>query len=309
MHHDVIGDGAAVDPQGLEGDPRVLLHGVDDVSRLVGQGVQGGAGDMLLAGASGQAEDRSTGVHVPVRSAETGEGGDHVDTTGILDLAGVVFGVFRRVDHLEFVAQPLHRRAGDEDRSFQRIGDLAVEPPGDGGQQARGRRHRGLAGIHQQKTAGTVGVLDHALVEAGLAEQGGLLVTGDTGNGDLGATEHFLGGGTVDLAGWPDLGQHRPGNIEGLEQSVVPVEPFDVEQHGARGVGDIGQVAFAAGQVPHQPAVHGAKQQIAGLGALLSTVHLVEDPANLGGGEVGVDHQTGGVADMGFQPLGLELVA
>ena len=45
---------------------------------------------------------------------------------------------------LQAVAQPLHGRAGDEDRALERVGALAAELIGDGGQQpvARARPAR-----------------------------------------------------------------------------------------------------------------------------------------------------------------------
>ena len=49
------------------------------------------------------------------------------------------------------------------------------------------------------------------------------------------------------------------------QQLVVPVEGRQVHQHGAAGVGDVGDVP--AGQVPDQPGVDGAEQQLAALGA------------------------------------------
>ena len=53
---------------------------------------------------------------------------------------GEGLGLLRLADDLEPVAQPLDHRARDEDRAFERIGGLAVELVGDGGEQAVLRR-------------------------------------------------------------------------------------------------------------------------------------------------------------------------
>ena len=45
---------------------------------------------------------------------------------------------------------------------------------------------RFFAGIHQHKAAGAVGVFRHPFLDAQLAEQGRLLVTGDPGDRDTG---------------------------------------------------------------------------------------------------------------------------
>ena len=59
------------------------------------------------------------------------------------------------------------------------------------------------------------------------------------------------------VGGRPDLRQHPARDAEDLQQLVVPVEGLQVHQHGAAGVGHVGDVhapVDAAGQVPDQPA-------------------------------------------------------
>ena len=62
-------------------------------------------------------------------------------------------------------------------------------------------------------------------------------------------------------------------------------------------------MALATGQLPDQPTVDGAKRQLAALGAHACTRHVVEQPLQLGGGEVGVQHQPGLLLDHGRAPL------
>ena len=62
----------------------------------------------------------------------------------------------------------------------------------------------------------------------------------------------------------------------------------------------IGDVAFAAGQIPDQPAIDGAEGELAGFGAWPRTLHIVENPGDFGAGEVGVDQQPGLLADHVF---------
>ena len=61
--------------------------------------------------------------------------------------------------------------------------------------------------------------------------------------------------------------------------------------------------ARAAGQLPDQPGVDVAEQQFAGAGALARAGHVVENPADLAGGEVGVDDEPGLARD-GRRPRG-----
>ena len=67
----------------------------------------------------------------------------------------------------------------------------------------------------------------------------------------------------------------------------------DVEQQRARGVGGVGRVHLAAGQPPQQIAIDGAEHQLAALGAFARAGDVVEDPGDLGPGEIGIDDQAG----------------
>ncbi len=96
------------------------------------------------------------------------------------DLLHQPFDVRRCGDRLQPVAQPLHRRAGDEHRPFERIGHVwppicqptvVSRPLCDG--------HRRLARIEQHEAAGAVGVLRRARLEARLPEERRLLIAGN----------------------------------------------------------------------------------------------------------------------------------
>ena len=84
------------------------------------------------------------------------------------------------LDDAESVAQPLHRRAGDEDRGLERVRRLRRARRSAIVVSIPLRAGRSLAaGVQQQKRARSVGVLAGARVEAPLTEQRGLLVAGD----------------------------------------------------------------------------------------------------------------------------------
>ncbi len=137
--------------------------------------------------------------------------------------------------------------------------------------------------------------------EAALAEQGGLLVAGHAGDGDAHA---LYVGVAVNLAGGAHLGQHGPGNVQGGEEGVVPVQGMDVKEHGAGGVGDVGGVDGPASELPQQPGVHRAEQNLPPAGLFPGPLHMVEHPLDLGGGEVRVGNQASGGADMLLQAVG-----
>jgi hypothetical protein len=110
------------------------------------------------------------------------------------------------------------------------------------------------------------------------------------------AQQRGVGVGKVRARGL-HLRHQRGGNVQRLQQVRVPCVAVHVEQHGARGIAHVGGVHLAAGELPQQPAVDRAEGQLAALGLRARAGHVVEQPAQLGAGEVGVDHQAGLLAD------------
>jgi hypothetical protein len=141
-------------------------------------------GEFGGTGVAGQPEQCAAQARIPVGRAEADKGRHQIDFLRGIGLVGERAGFARLPDDAESVAQPLHRRAGDEDRALEGVGALAVELIGDGCEQLVVRSHRRGAGVEQGKAAGAVGRLDHARRKAGLADGGGLLVAGDAADCD-----------------------------------------------------------------------------------------------------------------------------
>src|SRR5690606_39118318 len=106
----------------------------------------------------------------------------------------------------------------------------------------------------QHEVARPVRVLRLARLEARLAEEGGLLIAEDGGQGDT--LERALAFGD-DTDRRDDLGQHVCGNPDLDGEVRIPCSGGKVHQQGSGGVGDVGHVT--TGQVPSQPAVDGAE--------------------------------------------------
>ena len=165
-----------------------------------------------------------------------------------------------------------------------------------------------VAGVHQREAAGAVGRFHHAGRKAGLPHGGGLLVARHAGDRQRLAEQ--VGGRAAELGiVVADLRQDRRRHVEEPQQLLVPALLVDVEQQGARGVGDIGGMHRAAGQAPEQETVDGAEGQFAALGAGAQAVHAVEQPGDLGGGEIGVEQQAGARPRVGLAALPAQAVA
>ena len=90
---------------------------------------------------------------------------------------------------------------------------------------------------------------------------------------------------------------------------VVPIQRVHVENQRPAGVAHVGHVPPAAGQPPDQERVHGAEQDFAAFGPRPQAVDLIQQVLDLGAGEIGVDHQSGLVAEHRFEAVGLQPLA
>ena len=246
-------------------------------------------------------------VGIPVRAAEPGEGRDQEHPAGRVALQGELLDLRGLLDDPEAVSEPLDGRPGGEDRSLQRVRRSralrGVQQPGDRREQAvRGRRYL-CPDVHQHERAGAVRVLGVAGREGGLAEESGVLVSGDPGDGHTGAARRVRAGDSEHAAGGQDLRQRLDGNAEQRAQVRMPPQGPDVEQHRAAGVGGVGGVHLAAGEVPHDPAVDRPQREVGAVGYPA----LGEHPLQLGSREVRVEHESGALAHHGQGTVAFEL--
>ena len=255
---------------------------------------------MLPPGAPGEAHQTTPGVHVPVGGTQTGEGGDQIDAPGVGDFLGIVLGIPALGEQAQLVPQPLDDGAAHKDRPLQGVLDRPVQANGDGGDEPVAALAGGLAGVHEEEAAGAVGVFRLARGEAALAEEGGLLIPGDPGDGHPHPLEVGI---AVDSAGVPHLRKDGAGDVQGLKEGLIPAQAADVIEHGAGGVGVVGDVDGAAGELPEQPGVHRAEEEAALVGQGPGPLHMVQEPLDLGGREVGVGDQSGGPPDVLPQAL------
>ena len=263
---------------------------------------------MADLGTAAEADNHTAGVGVPVGRAKAGEGRDEDDVAGVVDGGGKGFDVCGRGEEAHVVAEPLDHGSADEDAAFEGVLELALGAAGEGGDEALLREGEGVADVAQQEASGAVGVFGLAGRDAELAEERGLLVSGDAGDGDV--TEAERGGdGPDDFAGPADLRHHAGRDVEEAEEVFVPMVLDDVVEQGAAGVGAIGEVALAVGEIPEEPGVDGTEGELAVEGVGAGSWNVREDPGDLGGGEVGVEQETGLIANRFFGAVCGELLA
>ena len=105
------------------------------------------------------------------------------------------------------------------------------------------------------------------------------------------------------------FGQHLRWDVEQLQHARVPFTRADIVKQRARGIGGICRVNFAAGEPPNEEAVDGAEAQFALFSAGAGTFHIVQEPFDLGAGEIGIEPQSRAAIDLGFIALGAQICA
>ena len=145
----------------------------------------------------------------------------------------------------------MHNGTADKHSPLQAICHLPPQTPANRRQQATFRLNRFFPGIHQQKAPGAISVLGLTDRKAGLAERGRLLVSGHSGQGH-GRPKNLRLEITDHLGRLHHLRQHRPRDVENLQQFVIPFQRVNIQQQRSAGVADIGDMATAAGQSPRQ---------------------------------------------------------
>src|SRR5262249_8710234 len=142
-----------------------------------------------------------------MRCAQTDKCRNNVGSAGVGDGGGHSFRLRGAGDDLQLVAQPLDGSAGYKNTPFD--GKLWSDVGRGGASREQAMLRDGLAhaGMHQGETPRAVRVLRKTGTEARLAKERGLLVAGDSCDGNFSA-EMLAGSGRADAARRDDLRYH-----------------------------------------------------------------------------------------------------
>src|SRR5579872_3757029 len=105
------------------------------------------------------------------------------------------------------------------------------------------------------------------------------------------------------------LRQHGTWDAEFAQQVVVPLQGVDVEEHGTGRIAVVRTVDPATGKAVDQKRVDRPEQELPAFGSGSGPGDVVEEPAELGRREVGIDHQPGLLPDRLLPSRALELIA
>jgi len=114
-----------------------------------------------------------------------------------------------------------------------------------------------------------------------------------------------LGGAEIGVA-VAHLRQQGGGDAEQAQQLLVPSPAADVEEHGARGIGRIRRMHPTAGEPPQKETIHRAEGQRPAFRRSARARHVVEQPGELGGGEIGVGEQARALGQQRLHTLGAQ---
>ena len=183
------------------------------------------------------------------------------------------FIVFDRSGRIVSVAQKEHEQIypkpgwveHDPEEIWRRTEEVISEA-----MQQRGFRPKDLAAIgitNQRETTSAVSVLCLAGIEAGLADQRGLLVAKNSGH------RHSFNGGklcrSIDFAAGNDSRQDCFWNPEDLQQFFIPAQAVEIHQLSAASIGDVRCVNATlrpSREFPEEVRIDVPKRQVAALG-------------------------------------------
>jgi hypothetical protein len=289
LHEQVVGDHSAVDLQLRQRDAGVGVDRIEHLASLEGGGLERGARDVALVHEARQADQRAPGIRPPVWREQAGECRHEIGAAVVVDARSEGLDLIRGTDEAEVVAQPLHEGARHGDRPLEGVvRRLIPQLVAEGREQPVLRVDDLGARVEDQEVTGAVGVLRLARVECGLAECRGLLVSEDSGNGHL-PKQAVRFRHTVDLGRAADLRQHRGRHAERIQDVLAPGQGREVHEHRAAGVRHVRCVhstVDTAREVPEHPGVRRPEHQVARLGLLARALDVLEDPDDLGAGEI-----------------------
>ena len=245
---------------------------------------------MITVNTARKAYNCTARILIPMRRTQAYKSRNHVAAVGIGHRFRHSFGFGSIANQPQLITQPLDSSTGNKNGAFKRIFHLAVYTPGDSCNKTVFAVYRLFAGIHQHKTARTVGIFCFAGCKAGLSEQRTLLVTCSAG--DRNRSLKKLGiGRTVYTAGWFNLRQHLARNAQNSQDFVIPLQSMNIKHQCTRSIGIIRNMNLTAGQLPDNPAVNSTEQQLSCFRTLACMRYVFQNPVQLGTGEISIQNQ------------------
>ena len=225
-----------------------------------------------------------------MRRTQAYKGRHHVAAVGIGYRFRHSLGFGSIANQAQLITQPLDSSAGNENRAFQRIFYLAVYTPGNSCNKAVFAVYRLFTGIHQHKTARSIGVFGFAWCKTGLSEKCTLLVTCCAGDRNRSLKKLRIGR-TVYTAGRLNLRQHLARNAQNSQNFFIPLQSMNIKHQCTRSIGIIRNMNLTAGQLPDNPAVDSTEQQLACFRTLACMRYVFQNPVQLGTGEISIQNQ------------------
>ena len=308
LHKEVVGACTAIHLQFIQADSGVGLHSLQHLPGLVIEGLQCRPDKMVPADTAGQTDNNTAGILIPVGGSQTGKGRYHVDAVGIRHRQAQLLRLGCCFNKAQFISQPLNSRTGDENTSFQRVADrFSVQTGGDGCQKPVLRDYRFVSGIHQKEAAGAIGVLRITGVKTALAEERRLLIAGSSGNRNTVADRAVFCISENAARGF-HLRQHLSGNGQSVQYFITPFQLVDIKHHGPGRIRVVCRMNLTSGQVPDQPGIHRTEKKLSFFRLLTGSRHIIQNPFQLGSGEIGIRNEPGVLPDIFTEALRFQYI-
>ena len=258
---------------------------------LIGQGFYCSTDQMCLPGSSGQSQDRTSCILVPVRSSKSCKSRNYVHSIGIWHRQTVFLWSSSILQKPCFISEPLDSSPCYKYTAFKGISWRTICIHCHSSQKSVTRLYHLISCVHQKKASCAICILNISRFETALAEQSCLLISCGSCNRDP-ATDQLLISITIDTAAWPYLWKHGKWYSKIIQDFLIPVLLMDVKQHCSGSIGVICYMYFTFGQLPYQPGIYCAKQKITLLCFFSCPFRMIQDPADLGSRKISIRNQS-----------------
>ena len=228
---------------------------------------------MSLLYTASQANNSSTGIHIPVRSSKTYKGRNQITAIRIRHTLCKPVNLRRTRNQFQLITQPLDYCPSNKDTSLKRILNLALHSKRYCRKQLL-RGNRLVAGIHKHKAAGSVSIFSITFIKTALTKKSCLLITNCRSKRNTKAADLRISL-AVNAGRIANLRQKTARNPKQVQKLIIPVKLVNIKKHSAAGISIVGNMSTPSTKLPDKPGVNSTRKKLTSLSPLTQARHII----------------------------------